>query len=134
MKNFEFGDTQYTQGLTSDYYRGDPGDWAENKFFSMDGTFCLLKFYMVITSHLMDILISRSNVENGLRIRMGPFVNSSHLMDIVHFQDLSLSFHRTDPYHYFDISYDAFQLSFPWLRNSDSQYSISQKLMDMGRN
>ena len=23
---FEFDDTQYTQGLTSDYYRGDPGD------------------------------------------------------------------------------------------------------------
>ena len=26
LKNFEFGDTQYTQGLTTDYYRGDPGD------------------------------------------------------------------------------------------------------------
>ena len=26
LKNFEFGDTQYAQGLTSDYYRGDPGD------------------------------------------------------------------------------------------------------------
>ena len=26
LKNFEVGDTQYTQGLTSDYYRGDPGD------------------------------------------------------------------------------------------------------------
>ena len=65
---------------------------------------------------------------------MGPFVNSSHLLDIVHLQDLSLTFYRTDPYLYFDISYDAFQLSFPWLRNSDSQYSISQKLMDSGRN
>ena len=32
------------------------------------------------------------------------------------------------------ISYDAFQLLFPWLRNSDSQYSISQKLMDRGKN
>ena len=65
---------------------------------------------------------------------MGPFVNSSHLMDIVHFQALSLTFDRTDPYLYFDISYDAFQLLFPWLRNSDSQYSISQKLMDRVRN
>ena len=37
---------------------------------------------------------------------MGPFVNSSHLMDIVHFQDLSLTLDRTDPYLYFDISYD----------------------------
>ena len=27
LKNFEFGDTQYAQGLTSDYYRGDPGDY-----------------------------------------------------------------------------------------------------------
>ena len=26
LRNFEFGDTQYAQGLTSDYYRGDPGD------------------------------------------------------------------------------------------------------------
>ena len=26
LKNFEFGDTQYAQGLTSDYCRGDPGD------------------------------------------------------------------------------------------------------------
>ena len=26
LKIFEFGDTQYAQGLTSDYYRGDPGD------------------------------------------------------------------------------------------------------------
>ena len=26
LKIFEFDDTQYTQGLTSDYYRGDPGD------------------------------------------------------------------------------------------------------------
>ena len=65
---------------------------------------------------------------------MGPFVNSSYLLDIVHFQDLSLTFHRTDPYLYFDISYDAFRLSFQWLQNSDSQYSISQKLMDRGRN
>ena len=65
---------------------------------------------------------------------MGSFVNSSHLTDIVHFQDLSLTFDRTDPYIYFDISYDAFRLSFPWLRNSDAQYSISQKLMDRGKN
>ena len=26
LKKIEFGDTQYAQGLTSDYYRGDPGD------------------------------------------------------------------------------------------------------------
>ena len=26
LKTFEFGDTQYTQGLTSDYYREDSGD------------------------------------------------------------------------------------------------------------
>ena len=25
LKVFDFGDTQYAQGLTSDYYRGDPG-------------------------------------------------------------------------------------------------------------
>ena len=62
------------------------------------------------------------------------FFNSSHLMDIVHFQDLSLTFDSTDPYLYFDISYDAFQLSFPWLRNSDTRYSISQKLMNRGKN
>ena len=41
---------------------------------------------------------------------MGPFVNSSHLMDIVHFQDLSLTFHRTDPHLLFDVSYDTFGL------------------------
>ena len=45
LNNFEFGDTQYAQGLTSDYYRGDPGDcpyaccnmelWYT--FFSMEG-------------------------------------------------------------------------------------------------
>ena len=55
---------------------------------------------------------------------MGPFVNSLHLLDIVHFQDLRLTFKRTDPYLYFDTSYDAFGLSFPWLQNSDSYYSI----------
>ena len=65
---------------------------------------------------------------------MGPFVNSSHMMDIVHFEDLSLTCHGTDPHLFLYISYDAFQLLFPWLRNSDSQYSISQKLMDRGRN
>ena len=26
LKKIEFGDTQYAQGLTSDYYRGDPRD------------------------------------------------------------------------------------------------------------
>ena len=55
-------------------------------------------------------LISRSNVENGLKIRMGPFVNSFYLMDIVHFQDLSLAFDRTCPYLFFYVSYDAFGL------------------------
>ena len=45
LKKFEFDDTQYTQGLTSDYHRGDPGDcplaccnielWYT--FFSMEG-------------------------------------------------------------------------------------------------
>ena len=65
---------------------------------------------------------------------MGPFVNSSHMMDIVHFQYLNLTCHGTDPHLLFYISYDAFQLLFPWLRNTDSEYSISQKLMDRGRN
>ena len=55
-------------------------------------------------------LISRSNVENGSKIRIGPFVNSSHLMDVVHFQDLSLTFDRTDPYLFFEVSYDTFGL------------------------
>ena len=32
---------------------------------------------------------------------MGPFVNSFYLMDIVHFQDLSLTFDRTGPYLFF---------------------------------
>ena len=55
-------------------------------------------------------LISRSNVKNGSKIRIGPFVNSSRLMDVVHFQDLSLTFDRTDPYLSFDVSYDTFGL------------------------
>ena len=35
---------------------------------------------------------------------------SFYLMDLVHFQDLNLAFDRTDPYLFFDISYDAFGL------------------------
>ena len=49
----------------------------------------------------VKVTYSRSNFENGYKIRIGPFVNSSHLMDIVHFQDLSLTFDRTDSYLFF---------------------------------
>ena len=31
-------------------------------------------------------------------------------MDVVHFQDLSLTFDRTDPYLFFEVSYDTFGL------------------------
>ena len=79
-------------------------------------------------------LISRSNVENGSEIRIGPFVNSSHLMDVVHFQDLSLTFDRTDPYPFFLTSHMIHLDLFPWLRNSDLKLTIFQKLTDRGRN
>ena len=31
-------------------------------------------------------------------------------MNVVHFQDLSLTFDRTDPYPFFDVLYDTFGL------------------------
>ena len=43
------------------------------------------------------------------------------MMDIVHFQDLSLTCHETDPHLFFYISYDAFQLFFPWLRKVEAR-------------
>ena len=46
-------------------------------------------------------LTSRSNDEHRVEIRKSSFVNSSHLLNMVHFENVRVSLVRMDPYHFF---------------------------------
>ena len=62
--------------------------------------------YLILEWPLVKVkvtYISSLNVQNRLKIRMGPFANSFHFLDIVHFEDLRVPFDRADPYLYSDI-------------------------------